>query len=200
MIWHPKIAITSTRLELAPSSLKRTVICSTQFLTSLHHFSAQNPNFDLPTSKFVAKDCLYVYAFKKAIQIITNLKSNSIPTQIINSLHFHKNSQKQLNSHYNSIIMNTHDMNQQQQHLITTITLFNHDFINSYNHNIISHQFWAKTTKFHITTIQACKFNNNNMFSIHFTYINIVSKWVHEIHPLEFIKTQFHKISTYGFK
>jgi len=38
------------------------------------------------------------------------------------------------------------------------------------------------------------------MFSINFTYINIVSKWVHQIHPVEFTNTPFHKISTYGFK
>jgi len=82
------------------------------------------------------------------------------------------------------MIMNTHDINQQQQHLTITTTLFNYEFINNYNHNIISHQFEQKSTKFHITIIQTCKFNNNNMFSINFTYINLVSKWVHEIHLL----------------
>ena len=156
-------------------------------------FSYQKLIFDSPISKFLPKVCLYVYVLKKATRTISNLKSNTIPTQIINSSIFHKNSLKQLNSHHNSIIMNTHDINQQQQHLTTATTSFNHEFINNYNYNITSHQFEQKSTRFHITTIQTCKFNNNNMFSIHFTYINLVAKWVQEIHPFNPQKSQFTK-------
>jgi len=126
---------------LAWSSLMRTASCSKSTLTGWYLFSPKIPNFDSTTPKFVPKVCLYVYALKKVIKIITNLKANTNPTQIINSLHFHNNSQKQLCSLYNSKIMNTHDMNQQQQPLMAATTLLNHDFINNYNHNTISYQF-----------------------------------------------------------
>jgi len=68
------------------------------------------------------------------------------------------------------------------------------------NNNTNSHQIKQKSTKFHITTVRTCKFNNNNMVSFNFTCINLVSKWVHEIHPLKFTKAQFHKIITYWIK
>jgi len=110
-------------------------------LRFLHHFSPKNPNFDSPTPKFIPKVCLYVYVLKKAIKTISNLKSNTIPHNSSIQSIFHKNSQQQLSSHHNFTIMNTHGINQQQQHLTTTETSLNHEFINNYNHKIILHQF-----------------------------------------------------------
>jgi len=64
----------AVRLQLASISLKRTFNSSAEFFTGLNHFSPQNPNFDLPTSKFVPKGCLQVYIHQKALKVTQNLK------------------------------------------------------------------------------------------------------------------------------
>jgi len=56
------------------------------------------------------------------------MKSNIISTQFIKSTHFYKNPQQQLNSYYNSEIMNIQGVDHQQQHLITTTTSIKHIF------------------------------------------------------------------------
>jgi len=115
--------------NLARASYTRTTTKFLLFsLLGIHYFQPQNPNFNPLDPKFVPKVCLYIYVHKKVTKNISNLKSNTIPTQIINSPIFHKNSQQQLNSHHNSIIMNTHGIN--HQHLITTTTSIKHEFIN----------------------------------------------------------------------
>jgi len=83
-------------------------------------FQPQNPNFDPLDPKFVPKVYLYIYKHKKGNQ-------NHIKLEIKTSF-YHKSSihpffiklTKQLNSHHNFTIMNTHGINhqQQQQHLI----------------------------------------------------------------------------------
>jgi len=119
------------------------------FFTGLNHFSPKNPNFDLPTSKFVPKDCLQVHVLKRAFKNTSKMKSNIISTQSINSTHFYKNLQQQLNSCYKSEIMNTQGTNHQQQHLITTTTSIKHEFINN-----------PTTTSFFINFEQNTKYNH----------------------------------------
>ena len=102
------------------------------------------------------------------------------------------------NSNHNPTNWNTHGIIQQQEHLTTSTTSFRHKFINNQHNKTILHQFEQKSTKSHITLIQTCK--SNNMFNINFTYLNLVSKWVHEIHVLNSQKNTIHKISTYGNK
>ena len=50
------------------------------FFTGLNHFSLQNPNFDLPTPKFVSKGCLQVHILKRAFKNTSNMKSNTVST------------------------------------------------------------------------------------------------------------------------
>jgi len=64
----------AVRLQPASSSLKRTFNRSAEFFTGLNHFSPQNPNFDLPKSKFVLKGCLHVYIHQKALKVTKKLE------------------------------------------------------------------------------------------------------------------------------
>jgi len=72
------------------STLKRTVISTAQKLSGSSPFSPKIPNFDLPTPKYVYKDCLQVQELKRAFINTSNMKSNIISTQFINSTHFYK--------------------------------------------------------------------------------------------------------------
>jgi len=109
----------------------------------LHQTVTQNFGFPLGKTTFfhtktpflipiVPKVCLYVYVLKKAIKTISNLKSKHHSNTNHQFTHFSQKLSKQLNSHHNSMIMNTHGINQQQQqhHLtmnsstITTTTSF----------------------------------------------------------------------------
>jgi len=72
------------------STLKRTVSSYAQQLSGSSPFSPKIPNFDLPTPKYVSKDCLQVHELKRAFKNTSNMKSNVISTQFTNSTHFYK--------------------------------------------------------------------------------------------------------------
>jgi len=76
-------------------------------------------------------------------------------------------------------------MNHQQQHLITTTTSIDHEFINNPTTTISYHTNFEQNTNIHIYTSWACDFNINNLIIIKFTYPNIASKQEHEFHLLK---------------
>jgi len=85
-----RVGSSSYQWLYAWSTLKRTVISSAQQLSGSSHFSPKIPNFDLPTPKYVSKDCLQVHEIKRAFKNTSNMKSNVISTQFTNSTHFYK--------------------------------------------------------------------------------------------------------------
>ena len=113
------------------SSLKRPVISSAQFFSGFiifhpktHILIPQHPN-SFP--KIVYKD-MYI---KDTPKSYGTWNQNIISTQFINLPIVHKTFNNNLNLTTNSIIMNTHSMNPQQQHLIPTTTPIRHEFINN---------------------------------------------------------------------
>jgi hypothetical protein len=67
------------------------------------------------------------------LEIKTSFQHNSTTSTM-----FHQNSQQQLNSHHNSIIMKTHGINSSTTHLITTTAAVNHEFIELSNFSTIN--------------------------------------------------------------
>jgi len=175
----------AVRLQLAYCWLKRTFISSAEKLSGSNPFSPKTPNFDFLTPKYVSKDCLQVHELKRAFKNTSNMKSNIISTQFINSTHFYKNPQQQLNSLHKSEIMNTQGMNHQQQHLITTKTSIKHEFINNPSTTIHSSSILGKTQVYMYKHHKHVKFNINNLIIFKFIYPNIASKHKHEFHQLK---------------
>ena len=78
------------------------------------------------------------------------MNQNIIPSQITNSPIFHKTFKINSNSNRNSMIMNIHGINHQQQHLITTPTTINHEFINNLQQQYHSSSILSKTQGIHV--------------------------------------------------
>ena len=78
------------------------------------------------------------------LEIKTSFQHNSTISTM-----FHQNSQQQLNSHHNSIIMKTHDINSSTTHLITATTTITDEFINN-----------PRTTSFFINFEQNTKYTH----------------------------------------
>jgi len=138
-----------------------------QFCIIFHgfnHFSPQNPNFDLPTSKFVPKGCLQVLIHKKALKVTQNLKSkhhfNIIQqfkqsftltfnnTQFTLPIHNYEHPMHQ--SINNTFHNTTTTFNHEIIHNLTTTTSFSINFVQTPNILIYvhsKHTNWTSTTQ-----------------------------------------------------
>ena len=105
---------------------------------------------------------------------------NIIPTQINNSPIFHKT----LKNNSNSIVMNTHGMNHQQQHLITTTTSINHEFINNPTTTISYFTNFGQNTKYTCIYSLSMKFHHQQLNYHQIQIHNTTSKYEHEFHQL----------------
>ena len=119
------------------------------------------------------------------------MKSNIISTQFINSTHFYKNLQQQLNSYYKSEIVSTQSINSSTKHLITTTTTIKLEFINNKPQSTSFFIKFEQDTSIPIYTSQACNSNNNNSIIIKFTYLNFTSKTQARISTIEFTINHF---------
>ena len=163
------------------STLKRTVSSSAQQLSGSSPFSPKIPNFNLPTPKYVFKDCLQVYELKGAFR-----KTH----QTWNQMLFQHNSPIQpiftKPSTTTPFIPQICNYEHPRYELSTTTTTsIKHEFINNPSTTIHSTSILCKTQVYMYIHHRHIKFNINNLIIFKFIYPNIASKHKHEFHQLK---------------
>jgi hypothetical protein len=105
---------------------------------------------------------------------------------------FHQNFQQQLNSHHNSMIMNIHGMNHQQQHLITTTISIDHEFIDNLTLTISYFTNFEQNTKYTHIYISSMQIHHQQL---NFHQIHILKHCIKikaRISPIKFTIITFH--------
>jgi len=156
--------------------------------TGFAPFFTQKSQFWFPNTPNSSPKFIYTFMYLKGkqnhikLEIKTTFQHKSsiqpffTKTLINNSTRFHQNFQQQLNSHHQSIIMNTQYTNSSTTHPITTTTTtINHEIIHNLTTTTSFYINFVQTQSIPLYTLQACKFNINNTIIIQFTYINMSS-------------------------